>query len=153
MISAIQLLKLSGFSPIIVYASDRHREHLISLGATHVIDRNDIPLSDLASTVQKITTEPVKLVFDAVGPAEAQQVGYDLLSSGGSLITLLPTDIQSTEDKFVVSVFGTVHPPTPQEFGKLVYKHLTKLIEDGLIKVCSFSIMFLGGPLNALLAK
>ena len=38
--SAIQLAKLSGFSPIIVTASLHHAEHLEALGATHVIDRN-----------------------------------------------------------------------------------------------------------------
>ncbi|HEV7737525.1 MAG TPA: hypothetical protein VGO47_09170, partial [Chlamydiales bacterium] len=37
--SAIQLAKLSGFSPIATTASTHHTDYLKSLGATHVIDR------------------------------------------------------------------------------------------------------------------
>ena len=109
-----------------------------SLGATDVIDRNSTPFSDLASAIQKITKAPfTKVIFDAVGGADAQQAGYDLLSSGGTLVTLLTPEVKNpSEDKRIFQVYGVGHPPTHREFGKVVFKSLGKLVADGTIVVC-----------------
>lgn len=137
--SVIQLLKLSGFSPIIAYAASKHTDDLKALGATHIIDRNITPLSDLTSSVQNITTDPIKLVFDTVTSLEAQQAGYDVLSSGGTLSTLHPIKVKNiTEDKAAVFIMGSVTMSPPHRaFGKeVLFKYLQTLLEDGTIQVC-----------------
>ena len=66
---ALQLAKLSGFSPIITTASLKHVETLKSLGATHVIDRN-VSGSALASEISVITQNaPIKYVVDSISLA------------------------------------------------------------------------------------
>ncbi|KAJ6571023.1 chaperonin 10-like protein [Mycena vulgaris] len=137
---AIQLLKLSGFSPIVAYASARHATYLTSLGATHVIDRAVTPLTApaLHAAFQDLTSTPaegIQIAFDAVCSAEAQQVGYDLMAPGGTLITLLPSNVKetTTEQKHVLAVLGSVHPPNAPAFGRLIWKNLSGLVGDGLI--------------------
>ncbi|KAJ6576889.1 chaperonin 10-like protein [Mycena vulgaris] len=136
---AIQLLKLCGFSPIVAYASARHAAYLTSLGATHVIDRSDTPLTApaLSAAFQALTfTAPdnVKTIFDAVCSAEAQQAGYDLMAPGGTLFTADQSKVTgTTSDKQILSMLGTSHPPGPREFGRLLWANLPGLVADGLI--------------------
>ncbi|KAJ6576890.1 chaperonin 10-like protein [Mycena vulgaris] len=136
---AIQLLKLSGFSPIVADASARHAAHLTSLGATHVIDRADTPLTApaLSAVFQALTStagDDVKTVFDTLGSAEALQAGYDLMAPGGTLVTVdMNTVTEITPDKHFLNVLGTPHPPGPREFGRLLWASLPGLVADGLI--------------------
>ena len=60
---AIQLAKLSGFSPIIVTASQRNADYCKKAGATHIIDYRETPYSQLSEAVAKITTEPIEVVL------------------------------------------------------------------------------------------
>lgn len=72
-----------------------------------------------------------------MGTPEAQQAGYDLLSSGGVLVTVLSPDIKNpSEDKRIFQVFGSVHPSSNREFGKILVENVPKLIADGAIVVC-----------------
>ncbi|KAF8648426.1 hypothetical protein AX16_006289 [Volvariella volvacea WC 439] len=82
-IGAIQLAKLSGFSPIITYASVKHEDFLKSLGATHVIDHQTAPIMGVGCDLKPDT----------------QQAGYDLLGKGGKLaIVLFPSETLKKED-------------------------------------------------------
>ncbi|KAF8804120.1 hypothetical protein BYT27DRAFT_7243878 [Phlegmacium glaucopus] len=75
-IDSIQLVKLSGFSPIITTASLKHAEFLKSLGATHVIDRN-VSASSVATEVSSITKDaPIKYAVDSISLADTQQAAY-----------------------------------------------------------------------------
>ncbi|KAI0071612.1 GroES-like protein [Panus rudis PR-1116 ss-1] len=86
---AIQLARLSGFSPIITTASAHNAELLKSLGATHVIDRN-LPSSQIVDEVKNITTIPIQIVFDAVALPETQQTAFDIVAPGGTVSVVLP---------------------------------------------------------------
>ncbi|KAJ7592232.1 GroES-like protein [Mycena floridula] len=135
---AIQVLRISGFSPIITYASARHGEHLKSLGATHIIDRNAIPIGGFADTVKKITDTPIKVAYDAISEPETLLAAYDTLTDGGQLAIVHPTDqIASKSNKTVeiVWVRGIVHPPSPYmpEFGLTIFEHIGHLVEVGAI--------------------
>ena len=77
---AIQVAKLSGYSPIITTASARNAEYVKSLGATHVLDRNTVPISALGDAVKKITSEPITIAFDSISEAETQNAAYEVLS-------------------------------------------------------------------------
>ncbi|KAF5336259.1 hypothetical protein D9758_016049 [Tetrapyrgos nigripes] len=131
---SIQLLRLVKFSPIIAYASAHQFDYLKSLGATEFIDRKQVSFSDLPAAVKKITSEPVKFVYDAFSSADSEQAGYDVLADGGTIVVTTGDQIKTKVDgKKVLSVFGNVHPPFNREFGKAQYKNLTKFLEDGTI--------------------
>ena len=136
---AIQFAKLSGFSPIITTASLKNTNLLKSLGATHVVDRNTPP-SSFASEIATITTKPISLVYDTVGTAETQQLGYDSLGEGGHIVVVLPPSIKETpgSTKKVVRVLGNVQVPANRPIGRLLAQHLPALLEAGDIVVCTF---------------
>lgn len=93
----------------------------------------------MGAAVREITTQPFEVVFDAVCTPEAQQAGYDLVPSGGTLITLLYVNIDVTEDKDALLILGNVQwaPLDRRVFGKeVIFKYLEKLLEDGRMKVC-----------------
>ena len=133
---AIQFAKLSGFSPIITTASLRNTDLLKSLGATHVIVRHT-PASSFASEIASITTSPISLVFDSVGTAETQQLGYDTLAEGGHIVVVLKSSIQETpgSTKKVVGVFGNVQVTANREIGRALAQSLSGLLESGDIIV------------------
>ena len=133
---AVQVLKFSGFSPIITYASGHHADYLKSIGATHVVDRKTVSVADLPSEVKKITSAPVKTVFDAVSQADTQEAGYETLSEGGGISLVLPKSIKNVvEGKKIYEFFGSVTPPFNREFGVKVYSQLTQLLSDGTFVV------------------
>ncbi|KII92746.1 hypothetical protein PLICRDRAFT_37545 [Plicaturopsis crispa FD-325 SS-3] len=81
---AIQLLKLSGYRHIITTASAKHTEHLLSLGATSVVDYT-------ASGWEAAIGEPVDLVLDNVGDVEdtLRQIGKVVRRSAESKVAAL----------------------------------------------------------------
>ena len=133
---AIQLAKLSGFTPIIVTASPHHSEYLESLGATHIIDRK-ISGAALASEVNNITQNaPIKYVVDSISSADTQQIGYDLLASGGKLVIFLDAAVKKSDDKDIIRVLATsAHPPNVELLGALYHDNLELLLKEGAIKV------------------
>ena len=134
--SAIQLAKLSGFSPIITTASLKHAEFLKSIGATHVIDRN-ISASTLASELSGITQNvPIKYVVDSISIPETQQTGYDILPQGGKLAIFIPPAVKTTEGKDIIYVFGVLrHPANIDLLETFYHDNLARLLKEGAIKV------------------
>jgi Zinc-binding dehydrogenase len=134
--TAIQLAKLSGFSPIITTASLKHTESLKSLGATHVIDRN-ISSSALASEVASITQNtPLKYAADAISLGDTQQAAYDLLAPGGQLATFLPVAVKTTQEKHIFSTIGLVKYPSNVELlNTLFHDNFERLLKEGDVKV------------------
>ncbi|KAL5525561.1 hypothetical protein ACEPAG_6897 [Sanghuangporus baumii] len=130
----IQLAKLSGFSPIITTASVNNKDLLLSLGATHVIDRraSDVP----AKITEALNNAPVKLIFDAVSDKSTQNQAWDLLASGGQLVLVLAEEVdkEKYKDKIIVAVQGTSHYPPGRALVVSLLGKLTKLLEDGVIK-------------------
>ncbi|KAE9384260.1 GroES-like protein [Gymnopus androsaceus JB14] len=125
---AIQLLKYVGYSEIITYASDKHSEYLKSLGATHIIDRTD-----------KVTSSPIKLVHVAfIQAPDVMEIGYACLAHGGQMPTAhphptKPEDADATGRK-IYGVYASTKIEPNIEFGKVMWKNLYKLLEEGVIK-------------------
>ena len=134
--SAIQLARLSGFSPIITTASLHHTKDLEALGATHVVDRN-LSGDALASEVNTIANNaPIKYVVDSISTPDTQKIGYDLLVSGGKLVIFLAVAIKKTDDKEVIHVLGVAALPANAKLLETAYHdHLERLLEEGHIKV------------------
>ncbi|CDO71820.1 hypothetical protein BN946_scf184939.g44 [Trametes cinnabarina] len=135
---AIQLAKLSGFSPIIATASPHNAQLLLSLGATHVIDRS-LPPAAIKQELSKLTGgKPIEFVYDAISLPDTQAIAYDALAPGGVLLLVLPESIPAElkkegDNKKIVNVFGNVHPPENREVGVQLYKHLTEWLQKGII--------------------
>ncbi|KAI0033328.1 GroES-like protein [Vararia minispora EC-137] len=137
---AIQLAKLSGFSPIITTASKHNEAYCKAAGATHVIDYKDVPYADLPAAVTKITTEPFKVVYDAVTVDDSQTAGWTILAPGGDMVVTLPPKVgqrersEANDGKRVAFTYGSIHLPMNAEFGARMHKALPGLLKDGAIK-------------------
>jgi NADPH:quinone reductase-like Zn-dependent oxidoreductase len=134
-VPALQLAKLSGFSPIITTSSPSNYGLLKSLGATHTLDRN--ALGSLAVEVAKITSEPVLYAYDAWSSAETQQALYDLLAPNGGLVLVLPKAVKEVADKNITirNAYGSVHRPANRQIGVSLFGALEGLLANGTIKV------------------
>ncbi|KAF7789618.1 hypothetical protein EIP86_000564 [Pleurotus ostreatoroseus] len=133
---AIQFAKLSGFSPIITTASLKNAEYLKSLGATHVLDRNSNTPS-LIAAIKDIIKEPFSLVYDAVSSEQTQNVGYDLLGSGGNLVIVLGSAIpeeKRTPDKHIARINASPFFPDRRPLSVEMYKQLPDMFERGELK-------------------
>lgn len=131
---AIQLAKLSGFSPIISTASKHNETYLKSIGATHVLDRNE-PLSN---AVKEVTSAPIKFIFDAVALSDTQNAAYEVLAPGGILVHVLPLDIDKSKisgGKVTTMAASDVQAEAQRTAGIALYKNLAALLEAGEIKV------------------
>ncbi|RDX56961.1 GroES-like protein [Lentinus brumalis] len=135
---AIQVARLSGYSPIITTASPHNEDLLKSLGATDVLDRS-LPASAILSEIQKLTGgKPVEYVFDAISLADTQVLAYDALAPGGTLIRVLDDKIpaekkKDADNKRLVQALGSSHPPENREVGVQLYNRLTEWLRTGVI--------------------
>ncbi|KAH9481174.1 Zinc-type alcohol dehydrogenase-like protein C2E1P3.01 [Psilocybe cubensis] len=138
---ALQLAKLSGFSPIFTTASLKHTEFLKSLGATAVLDRS-LSSSDIISEIKKVTDKPINLLYDAVSSAATQQLGLDILSAGGQMITVLPLAVKVPEDKKVIPILGLLRSPENVELTRTLYHDkIAGWLEKGVIKPNNIEIL------------
>ncbi|KAF8588740.1 GroES-like protein [Ramaria rubella] len=127
---AIQLARLSGFSPIVTTASLHNADLVKSLGATHVIDRK----ADVVAEAKKILTPLPDIVYDAVSE-DTQEQAWNILASNGTLLLVQPGKevLKNGEDgKKHISFVGNVH--IQRELGKSLYANLTGLLQSGKIK-------------------
>ncbi|KAJ3820920.1 GroES-like protein [Lentinula raphanica] len=135
---AIQILKYVGFSTIIAYASLKHAEFLKTLGATHVIDHTEVPFADLPVALHKIYPHPVKTIYSAITSVEAQDSAYASLSKDGKLIVAtpqpVPRDGPDAAGRKVYGVFGSPYVPQNRPFGLLLWKHLPRLLQQGVFQ-------------------
>ncbi|KAF7979686.1 hypothetical protein HWV62_41695 [Athelia sp. TMB] len=136
---AIQFARLSGFSPIIATASLHNTALLESLGATHVLSRS-LSFSELASEIKFILAgAALHTVYDAVSSQETQQLGWDLLSSGGTIAVVLPPDVglvrrgevEGERAKQVAHVWNQPQLPRNREFARKLFAALEALLENG----------------------
>ena len=138
--TAIQVAKLSKFSPIITTASPHNEALLKSLGATHVLDRS-LPASTLAAEVAQLAGgKPVELVYDAVSLPDTQTLGYEVLAPGGVLVITNPVQVpedkkKAGDGKKIVNVFGVVHLPENWQVAVEQYKRLPEWLRTGAIVV------------------
>ncbi|KII89422.1 hypothetical protein PLICRDRAFT_53851 [Plicaturopsis crispa FD-325 SS-3] len=132
---AVQLAKLSGFSPIITTAAPKHVALLTTLGATDVIDRH-LSAANIVASVAKIAGGPVQVCFDAIASPESHQLVYDVVAPSGSIATVSPTKSAQQEGSsvFEANIWGSVHPEAGRALGVSLYGRLGALLSEGAIK-------------------
>ncbi|KAF9074243.1 medium-chain dehydrogenase/reductase like protein [Rhodocollybia butyracea] len=127
------VFKHLGYSTIIAYASGRHTDFLKSIGATHVIDRGETPIEKVAETVKKIATTPLKIAYNAIGDADSRTACFDSIVAGGQVADVNGEVKDAGNGKTVIAIMGTSHFPVNREFGRILWKNLPKLVQDGAI--------------------
>ncbi|TFY50341.1 hypothetical protein EVG20_g11576 [Dentipellis fragilis] len=139
----LQLLKLSGFSPIITTASARNEAYVRAAGATHVIDYQKTPYAELSGAVAQITSAPFPVVFDAIGFEDTQRAGWALVGPKGTLLTVrepvvgkLDTELEG--GRRVEYVWGVVNVMDREEGGRKwadgMYAGLDAILADGHLR-------------------
>ena len=140
-LTVIQLARLSGFSPIITTASLRNTELLLSLGATHVLDRT-LPSETLQAEAKRVAgCAAFELVYDAISLPETLALAYALTATHGDLVLVLPAkEIQEaaakdSDMKRVHVVLGVMSVPCNVDVATSLLENLPKLLESGKIRV------------------
>lgn len=108
---------------------------MLSLGATHVINRSS---ADVASEITKaLNGTPVKFILDTISLKDTQTLAWDLLSSGGTLVLVLPPEVDADKykDKTLFHIRAFLQLPSNRDLGISLFRSLTRLLEDGSIKV------------------
>ncbi|KAI0030464.1 GroES-like protein [Vararia minispora EC-137] len=153
--AAIQLLKLSGFDPIIATSSAHNVGYCKAAGATHVIDYKATPYDELAKAVAEITQKPIPVVYDAISFPETQKAGWAILAPGGVMVVTLGPSVaragEQTEDGKRLARVGAVIGAGPNAgFAARMYEFVTDMLEKGDIK--PNNVELLPGGLAGLLA-
>ncbi|VDB99937.1 unnamed protein product [Peniophora sp. CBMAI 1063] len=139
----LQILKLSGFSPIITTASASNEAYCRAAGATHFIDYHTTPYSALKSKVEEILDgkTPLPLVFDAISVDESQKAAWDILKPGGKLVVTLPPliegaqpGVETKDGKTLVMAHGSFGAEENLKVSREVFKLLTGWLESGVVK-------------------
>ncbi|KAJ7105896.1 chaperonin 10-like protein [Mycena epipterygia] len=152
---ALQLARLSGFSPIITTASLKHENFLKSLGATHVINRS-LPDTEVVKAVAALAPT-LSVVFDTISTKETVTLGFEILkeskkySKGDkTLLQIIPISIAEAESEAINIYMGWATSAWPQNnaLSRELYSQLEGLLADGTIKPMKIEIVH--GGLNAL---
>ncbi|TBU21579.1 GroES-like protein [Dichomitus squalens] len=135
---ALQLVRLSGFSPIITTGSLHNTDLLKSFGATHVLDRK---LSDeeIEAQVTQIAGGSVDLVYDAVSVGGTFPLALALTAPGGNMLVVQVAPDKIVEEarkdgKTVHKIHGVFRTPINHEISRTLLAKLPDLLESGDIK-------------------
>ena len=83
---------------------------------------------------------PDELVFDAIWKAATQMLGYEALAPGGVMLLVPADEIPAekradSEGKRVVSVYGVVHAPANEAFGRELFGRVEGWLRSGVLVV------------------
>ncbi|KAA1467072.1 NAD(P)-binding protein [Dentipellis sp. KUC8613] len=148
---ALQMLKLSGFNPIIATASAHNEAYVRVAGATHLIDYHTTPYDALAGAVAHITSTPLPIVFDAIAHDDTQRAAWELTAPGGALVMVRQpvvgeAGVELEGGRRIAYVWPAVNFMDEEEAGRKwadgMYAGLQEYILDGRVKVCDISSLF-----------
>lgn len=139
--AVIQLVRLSGFSPIVATASLENSDRLRALGATHVLDRT-LPTDALQAEAARIAGGAgFRVVYDTVASPETGRMAYALTAPGGDLVMTLPSkmvqEMAMTDAgaKRVHVSFGAMCVPSLANAATSLLGRLPELLVSGAIQV------------------
>ncbi|KIM59437.1 hypothetical protein SCLCIDRAFT_126262 [Scleroderma citrinum Foug A] len=138
----IQLARLSGFSPIITTASRSHKDYLKSLGATNVVHRH-VDEEEQKMAITEINSSPIELVYDAISLPETQEVAFNILAPGGTLVSTLKPVVEENQGKSrrVVATYGSPHVEVNHALCQEAWSVLESWLHDGVLKPNKFEVL------------
>lgn len=106
------------------------------MGATHVLDRN-LSAARLIEELAKITTKPIRYVYDVITSESTQQLAVDILAEGGRLALPTPfVTVSSTKGIEFGKVFANARSPfNIKLFMDLYPEKVYQWVETGAIIV------------------
>ncbi|KZV71804.1 GroES-like protein [Peniophora sp. CONT] len=137
---ALQMLKLSGYSPIIATASSSNEAYCKRAGATHVIDYKTTPYETLPSKVAELLNgAPLALAYDAISVPESQKAAWTAIAPGSKLVLVLPSVLGDDSEKAgsgktMVMAHGMFKTEENVEIGKRLFGLIPGLLESGDVK-------------------
>jgi len=127
---AIQLARLSGFSPIITTSSLKHEANLKSFGATHVIGRDGDTTAEIKKHLPNGTTG---VLYDAISTKDTQTLAVAVTTPDALIaLTLVPNPEVDFGGRKPIRTFGNFH--ANRKIGVSLFKALPELLETGAIK-------------------
>ncbi|KAA1467075.1 GroES-like protein [Dentipellis sp. KUC8613] len=140
---AIQLLKLSGFDPIISTASAHNEAYVRAAGATHFIDYKTTPYAKLPEAIAGITSAPIGVVYDAIGLDETQRAGWAVTGPGGSFMSVRAPvvgkpRVEQAGGRYIFDIWGGVtfldKEDATRPWGDKMYAGVSALLAEGALK-------------------
>lgn len=137
--AALQLLRASGFSPLVTTASAHNEDYCKAAGATHIIDYKTTPYDQLSAALKTLLGEtPVSVAYNAIAFG-TQAAAFATLAPGGSMVSVVKPDVgergkDDEQGRRVIWVYGDPSMEDHQAFGKEMYASLTGLLEKGVLK-------------------
>ena len=106
----------------------KHTAYLTSLGATHVLDRNEPLASALPNPKEKFS-----VIYDAISEPDTQRATAALLAPEGTLVLVHTAlaDLDLADGRKTKLVFGSVFHPANIAIGTGLFANLEKYLEDG----------------------
>lgn len=95
-----------------------------------------------------MTSTPIKYILDAASTTQTQQMAYDILAPGGHLQLVQHPEISPSTEKTLGFTKGLRSASENAEPFTTLYKHLTELLQKGLIKVCMLPLAIIVGVVN-----
>ncbi|KZV70506.1 GroES-like protein [Peniophora sp. CONT] len=138
---ALQVLKLSAFSPIITTMSATNEAYCKTAGATHVIAYNAVPYSTLPDKVAEILDgAPLIVAYDAISLPDSKKVAWAALAPRGTLVVVLEPaaggtpETEAKQGKMMVRAYGMANEGENFEFSARMYSVIPSLLESGNLK-------------------
>ncbi|KAG6806299.1 hypothetical protein H0H93_003202, partial [Arthromyces matolae] len=95
---------------------------------------------ELHAEIQKVSAEPIKVVFDALSSPETQATGYAILAEAGSIVLLDIPAIELLDSKPSHRVFPAFVGES-KELGIKLYRAISGLLEAGEIKTAKVEVL------------
>ncbi|VDB95722.1 unnamed protein product [Peniophora sp. CBMAI 1063] len=138
----LQMLKLSGFSPIITTASSSNEAYCKSAGATHVIDYHTTSYDALPDKVAELLNgAPLALAVDAISVPESQKASWSAIAPGAKLVLVLPSVLEvelgkpeKESGKTVVMAHAVWKSEENLKIAARACRELPGLVESGDVK-------------------
>lgn len=83
-----------------------------------------------------MTHKPIQYVFDAISVPSTQQIGIDVLASGGKLALVERLAVDVPKDKTIIAILGKSRAPNNVELLEdLYHDKISGYVAKGFIKV------------------
>jgi NADPH2:quinone reductase len=144
--ATVEFAKLVGIGRIIAVAGSRNEAMLRSIGATHVIDRED---PDALGQIRALTGDELIHAIDTVNAGKEQELGIAALSNArrGTLITLRRPEGEfdaarigpksAGYDRRLVFGVSPLHPEVTMGF----WEWIPRWLKDGAIRPVEFAVV------------
>ena len=82
--------------------------------------------------MKKITdNSPIEIAFNAVGDPDSRAACLNSLAQGGKLVDVISQTKDEADGRKVFTIHGSPHPVQNREFGRILWKHLPRLVQEG----------------------